>query len=57
MKALPSWKLETETRADVRDFCDYLTDTLIPDLREAGRNSTADDFEQSVKYMREGWGL
>ena len=34
-----------------RDFIDYLRNTLIPDLRESGRDATADDFETAIKFM------
>jgi hypothetical protein len=38
---------------DERDaFVEYLTQTLIPDLRESGSDATADDFETCVRYMR-----
>lgn len=33
-------------------FVDYLTNTLIPDLRDSGRDATADDFEMCIKIIR-----
>jgi hypothetical protein len=42
-----------DPRIDERDqFIEYLTQTLIPDLRESGRDATADDFETCVRYMQ-----
>ena len=35
-----------------RDFILYLTQTLIPDLRESGRDATAADFEAAVLFMQ-----
>lgn len=34
-----------------QEFIEYLVDTLIPDLRESGRDCTADDFETAVRFM------
>lgn len=36
------------TRAE---FCDYLRNTLIPDLRESGSEATADDFETALGFI------
>jgi hypothetical protein len=36
------------------DFIAYLQETLIPDLRESGRDFTADDFETAIRFMQEG---
>jgi hypothetical protein len=36
---------------DYTTFTDYLTETLIPDLRESGRDATADDFETCLRFM------
>ena len=36
------------------DFREFLSETLIPDLRESGMDSTADDFESAVKYLTYG---
>lgn len=33
------------------EFCRYLRVSLIPDLKESGREYTADDFETAVKFM------
>ena len=33
------------------DFIEYLKETLIPDLKESGKNSTANDFELAVLFM------
>ena len=34
-----------------RQFIQYLSNTLIPDLRESGMNATADDFRRCVDIM------
>ena len=34
-----------------REFAHYLSSTLIPDLREEGRTSTAEDFEMAVRLI------
>jgi len=39
---------KTWTRAD---FIWFLENTLIPDLKESGRHSTAEDFETAVYFM------
>lgn len=36
---------------DRENFIDYLTATLIPDLRESGHEATADDFETCVGWL------
>lgn len=36
------------------DFREFLSETLIPDLRESGMDSTADDFETAVSYLTRG---
>ena len=33
------------------EFCDYLRNTLIPDLRESGSDATADDFETALGFI------
>lgn len=33
------------------NFIEYLQETLIPDLRESGKDATADDFETCIKFM------
>jgi len=38
--------------ADARAFLDYLTGTLIPDLRESGSDATADDFQTAADIIR-----
>lgn len=35
------------------EFIDYLESTLIPDLKNSGRDMTAEDFEKAVKFIRE----
>jgi len=35
------------------EFVDYLEGSLIPDLRESGRNATADDFEVAVAFIED----
>lgn len=35
-------------------FVAYLEETLIPDLRESGRDLTADDFETAIKIIKGG---
>lgn len=37
--------------SDVEDFVKYLTGTLMPDLRESGRDATADDFATAVAII------
>jgi len=34
-------------------FCEWLTDILIPDLRESGYEATPDDLEECVKLIKE----
>jgi hypothetical protein len=34
------------------EFCNYLEETLIPDLRESGKHETASDFESAAKRIR-----
>jgi hypothetical protein len=34
------------------EFCEYLTSTLIPDLRESGRDATADDFRTCILLVK-----
>jgi len=36
------------------DFREFLSETLIPDLRDSGMDSTADDFESAVNYLTYG---
>ena len=36
------------------EFVEYLTYTLIPDLKESGMDATAEDFEMAVYYMKGG---
>lgn len=33
------------------EFCRYLRETLIPDLKESGREYTAEDFETALNFM------
>lgn len=33
------------------EFVEYLRDTLIPDLLESGRRSTAKDFEEAIHWI------
>ena len=33
------------------EFIRFLENTLIPDLKESGRHSTAEDFETAVFFM------
>jgi len=40
--------------ASFSEFRAYLTEILIPDLRDSGMNSTADDFETASYYMTRG---
>ena len=42
---------EKQREDERREFVGFLTDTLIPDLRECGRDCTADDFEKCVGFM------
>ena len=41
-------EMKTWTRAD---FIWFLENTLIPDLKESGLHSTAEDFETAVYFM------
>ena len=34
-----------------KEFVNYLRKTLIPDLRESGRDATADDFEAACEFI------
>jgi hypothetical protein len=34
-----------------QEFIDYLKDTLIPDLRDSGRDCTAADFCAAILFM------
>ena len=36
----------------IHDFTAYIEDTLIPDLREAGMDYTADDFKTAVSHIQ-----
>jgi hypothetical protein len=45
-------KLTKETKVELSQFIEYLTERLIPDLRESGKEATADDFAQCVSYMQ-----
>lgn len=33
------------------DFVHFLTNTLIPDLRESGQNNVASDFQAAVLFI------
>lgn len=34
------------------EYIDYLEDTLIPDLKEAGSDATAQDFEEAIHWLK-----
>jgi hypothetical protein len=34
-----------------QEFMSYLTETLIPDLRESGHHMTANDFQNAVSFL------
>lgn len=34
------------------EFIEYLLNTLIPDLKESGREATAEDFETTVAFLQ-----
>jgi hypothetical protein len=36
---------------EIAHFTDFLTSTLIPDLRRSGTEFTADDFEKAVAII------
>ena len=36
-----------------QQFTTYLSETLIPDLREADMHATAEDFETALRFMAE----
>lgn len=46
----------TTKRQTKAEFIAFLRDRLIPDLRESGRDSTADDFETAIGFMLEADG-
>jgi hypothetical protein len=35
------------------EYINYLEDTLIPDLKKAGSDATAQDFEEAIHWMKE----
>lgn len=37
--------------SDVKDYISYLTETYIPDLRESGKDATADDLEDIINVL------
>jgi hypothetical protein len=37
----------------IAQFTDFLTSTLIPDLRESGKEYTADDFKKAVTIIEQ----
>ena len=37
--------------AEPAHFLNYLYETLIPDLRESGKEATADDFEDAAEFI------
>jgi hypothetical protein len=41
------------TPESLEEHCTFLTETLIPDLRESGTDATADDFELCVRMLHE----
>lgn len=50
VKAKPkAKKIKGKTAAE---FIDFLEHTLIPDLKESGREFTAEDFETAVKWIK-----
>lgn len=38
---------------EIEEFIGFLEGTLIPDLKESGRECTAEDFEKAVNFMRQ----
>ena len=36
------------------EFIEYLTYTLIPDLKDSGLDATAEDFETAVHFIKGG---
>jgi len=40
-----------KTTTWLEEFTGFLRETLIPDLRESGRDSTADDFETAAEVI------
>jgi len=47
-------RIVNKNPASFSEFRAYLTEILIPDLRDSGMNSTADDFETASYYMTRG---
>ena len=41
------------TPKEIKDHVDFLTNTLIPDLKESGTTATAEDFEKCVKIINQ----
>lgn len=47
-------KANREIKAgEIMDYVEFLEGTLIPDLNEVGRTSTAEDFETCCVWLRE----
>jgi len=49
---LDSFKI-TERGQTKEEFTAYLKGTLIPDLRDGGRDATADDFATCLRWMED----
>lgn len=52
MRRLVSYHHERFVR-EIDDHLAFLSDTLVPDLRESGADATADDFEQCMRIINE----
>lgn len=39
-------------RPETVEYIDWLETTLIPDLKESGRDATAEDFEKCIEFMK-----
>jgi len=47
-------KVRGNPKSSFADFRAFLSETLIPDLKESGYEFTAEDFERIVRYMTHG---
>jgi hypothetical protein len=44
-------KIKERNFGTKEEFIEYLRNTLIPDLRAAGNEATAEDFEEAIEWM------
>ena len=48
MSIIAPWYMD-----EVLKFAKYLTETLVPDLRDSGSDATADDFETAAHHLEQ----